>query len=366
MKHIGIDARLYFKTGVGVYIRNLLYYLDSTAPSDISFTVYVLEEDASRVSFKNKQIKITPVPYRWHTFGEQTGFFRQLYKDNLDLMHFTYFSYPILYKRPFIATVHDTILLHNKTGMATTRNPLVYELKHIIFKKVYFTQLRRALAVITPTETVKNQILELTDQTYANKIKVIYEGIDRELIESTEHNLNISSPYILYVGNFYPHKNVNNLIKAMQFISPEVKLVLVGPDGFFLNRIKSFAAEVNLADRLIYYPDATTTDMVYLYKHAAALVHPSLEEGFGLPLIEAAYFHTQVVASDIPVFHELLGNSYTTFDPTKPEDIGYAITKALQNPKKVDHASMRSKYDFKAMASQIIDIYEKETGSSRV
>jgi glycosyltransferase involved in cell wall biosynthesis len=330
------------------------------------FTVYVLEKDASRISFRNKQIKVTPVPYRWHTFGEQTGFFRQLYKDNLDLMHFTYFSYPILYKRPFIATVHDTILLHNKTGMATTRNPLVYELKHIIFKHVYFKQLRRAVAVITPTQTVKNQILELTDQTYADKIKVIYEGIDKEFIETTEHNLNIYTPYILYVGNFYPHKNISNLIKAMQFISPEIKLVLVGPDGFFLNRIKSFAEDLNLANRLMYYPDASTADMVYLYKHAAALVHPSLEEGFGLPLIEAAYFNTQVVASDISVFHELLGNLYTPFDPTKPEDIGYAITKALQDPKKVDRTSILSKYDFKVMASQIIDIYEKETGSARV
>jgi hypothetical protein len=48
MKHIGIDARLYFKTGVGVYIRNLLYQLASAAPADIMFTVYVLEKDASR------------------------------------------------------------------------------------------------------------------------------------------------------------------------------------------------------------------------------------------------------------------------------------------------------------------------------
>ncbi len=364
MKHIGIDARLYSKTGVGVYIRNLLHYIDEIAPPDLRFTVYMLPEDIKKVHFNNTKISIQPVSYLWHTFGEQMGFYQQLQKDSLDLMHFTYFSYPVMYKKPFIATIHDTILLHNKTGLASTRNPLVYELKHRIFKFVYFSQLRNAKKVITPTQTVKDQLVELAGGEYADKITVIYEGVDYTLASTIENNLSISYPYILYVGNFYPHKNVETLIRSLQFMSRELKLVLVGPGGYFLNRIKSLINELRLSDQVVFFPDATTADMVYLYKHAKALVQPSREEGFGLPLIEALYFGTPVVASDIPVFHELLGETFSSFDPTKPEDIGASITACIGSERKKNVDQIVTKYNFKTMSAQIVELYEKETGST--
>ncbi len=364
MKHIGIDARLYSKTGVGVYIRNLLHYIDEIAPRDLRFTVYMLPDDMKKAHFTNTQISVQPVSYLWHTFGEQIGFFSQLEKDDLDLMHFTYFSYPVMYKKPFVATIHDTILLHNKTGLASTRNPLVYELKHRIFKFVYFSQLRNAKKVITPTQTVKDQLVELAGGQFADKIDVIYEGIDYTLASTGESNLGITFPYMLYVGNFYPHKNVESLIRSLQFVSKDLKLVLVGPDGYFLNRIKSLINELHVSDQVIFFPDAVTADMVYLYKHAKALVQPSREEGFGLPLIEALYFGTPVIASNIPVFHELLGASFTSFDPTKPEDIGASITACLTNNNKQNIDQILAKYNFKSMSSQIIELYEKETGST--
>lgn len=364
MKHIGIDARLYSKTGVGVYIRNLLHYIDEIAPPDLRFSVYMLPDDINKVQFNNTHMSVQPSSYLWHTFGEQTGFYRQLQTDNLDLMHFTYFSYPVLYKKPFIATIHDTILLHNKTGLASTRNPLVYELKHRIFKFVYFSQLRNAKQIITPTQTVKNQLADLAGKQFADKITVIYEGIDYALAASEEHNLALTYPYILYVGNFYPHKNVESLIRSLPFVSKDLKLVLVGPDGFFLNRIKSLINELNVSERVVFFPDATTADMVYLYKHAKALVQPSREEGFGLPLIEALYFQTSVIASDIPVFHELLGESFLSFDPTKPEDIGASIMTSLSSDKKQNIEQIAAKYNFKTMSSRIIELYEKETGST--
>ena len=121
MKKIGIDARLYSQTGVGTYLKNLIYYLDKKGPKDILFYIYLMPDDYNDLSFKNKNIIKRKVNYRWHTIGEQIGFAIKLYYDKLDLMHFTYFSYPIIYLKKFVATVHDATPLLFKTGKASTK-----------------------------------------------------------------------------------------------------------------------------------------------------------------------------------------------------------------------------------------------------
>src|SRR3989338_179158 len=108
MKKIGIDARLYSQTGVGTYLKNLLYYLEKKELTEELYYVYLMPEDYDRVLFKNKKIIKRKVTYRWHSIGEQFGFAITLYFDNLDLIHFTYFSYPVFYWKKFVATIHDT------------------------------------------------------------------------------------------------------------------------------------------------------------------------------------------------------------------------------------------------------------------
>src|SRR3990167_6334567 len=141
MYNMGIDARLFNQTGVGVYLRNLLYYLEKINNRTITFYVYLLPDDFDKVSFKSKNFRKRPVNSRWHTLSEQLGFARALYQDNLDLVHFTYFSYPVLYKKKFIATIHDTTPLFFKTGKASTRNPLLYEIKFRAFQFIISQQL---------------------------------------------------------------------------------------------------------------------------------------------------------------------------------------------------------------------------------
>src|SRR3990167_4745149 len=111
MKKIGIDARLYRQTGVGTYLQNFLHYLDEQRLAKNLFYVYLMAEDFDKLTFRNKNIVKRKADFRWHTFSEQLGFLLLLYRDNLDLMHFTYFSYPILYLKKFVATAHDVTLL---------------------------------------------------------------------------------------------------------------------------------------------------------------------------------------------------------------------------------------------------------------
>ena len=136
MKHIGIDARLLFQTGVGTYLQNLLHYLPLYIPQGVTFTIYCLPSDVSFIQKEFPQGRIHITNASWHSWAEQTNFLNCINSDNLDLMHFTYFGHPILYRRKYISTVHDVTPLLFKTGKASTKNPLIYTIKHLVFSYV--------------------------------------------------------------------------------------------------------------------------------------------------------------------------------------------------------------------------------------
>ncbi|MCX6732387.1 MAG: hypothetical protein NTV98_02505 [Candidatus Roizmanbacteria bacterium] len=229
MKHIGIDARLLFQTGVGTYLQNLLHNIPHYAPKDITFTFYCLPSDASFIQKAIPNSHIHTTTALWHSWSEQTEFLDCIYKDNLDLMHFTYFGHPVLYNRKCISTVHDVTPLLFKTGKASTKNSLVYFIKHSAFSFVLKNQVMRSAAIITPTKTVKEQLIQLYGASIENKITPIYEGVSYRLLEGKSEESTIQKPYLLYVGNFYPHKNVQFLIKAFVKSNSTYVLVLAGP-----------------------------------------------------------------------------------------------------------------------------------------
>ena len=355
MKKIGIDARLYSQTGVGVYIRNLLFYLQRIEKKDINFYIYLSEDDFKRVNFINKNFIKRKADFHWHSLDEQTRFLRLLNQDNLDLMHFTYFSYPLLYQKKFISTIHDLTPLLFKTGKASTKNPLIYNFKHLVFKLVLSSQIKKAAAIITPSETVKKQIIKYYGSQYQNKIYPTYEGVNWEIIQAKENrNLNkkFNKPFFIYVGNFYPHKNIERLVEAFSQIKEDIFLVLVGPDDFFSKRLKQ-------DKRIIMYHNSSSADLVFFYKNARALIHPSLAEGFGLPLIEAVYFNLPVIASDISVFQEILTNHYLSFNPYSVDDIRKKIAFFIKKKPTFDYGQILTRYSFKEMAERTLGSYRK-------
>lgn len=360
MKKIGIDARLYFQTGVGVYLRNILHYLQLSPPKNTRFYIYILKQDASYITFNNKNFITRPVLAKWHTLQEQVGFLNDIYGDKLDLMHFTYFSYPILYKEKFIATIHDLTPLKFKTGRASTKNRFIFELKHRAFEFVLSRQVANATKIITPTETVKKQLSKIYGSKVKDKTKAIYEGVDYELME-TKPNMDLRhrfpQRFFLYVGNFYPHKNVERLVDAFKKIQKDVNLVLIGPNNYFSERLKYKIHSEKITSVFLFHK-ANTADLVYFYKNSLALINPSLSEGFGLPIIEATYFNLPIIASNLEVFHELLGNQFISIDPNSTSDIESKINYFLQNRPKVDYGNILEKYSFRKMTEEISDLYK--------
>ncbi|MBI5127607.1 glycosyltransferase family 4 protein [Candidatus Roizmanbacteria bacterium] len=366
MKKIGIDARLYFQTGIGTYLQNLLFYLDKKNPKKEVYYIYLRKQDSLKINFKSKNIVKKVADQKWHSFSEQTSFLLSLLKDDLDLMHFTYFSYPIFYWRKFVATVHDTTPLLFKTGKASTKNHFIYRLKHFFLKIVVRLQIERAVQIITPTNTVKNQLIDIYGAKIAGKTLTIYEGVSHTIFGTKENNLldKKFKDFFLYVGNFYPHKNVERLIDAFGKVSSKYTLILVGPNDYFTERISRYIRSSKFGNRIVLLKNPPTSDLVFFYKNTEAIVHPSLSEGFGLPLLEAAYFGRPIIASNIDVFRELWKDQYVAFDPSNVEDISNKLVEFIRKRSSFSFDMFIKKYSFEKMTEETIKIYHKVTQNS--
>ena len=142
---------------------------------------------------------------------------RILGKYNLDLVHFPHFNVPLLYRGKFIITIHDLILIHFPTIRGTTLNPLFYWIKFLAYKIVIGSAVKRAKKIIAVSKFTKKDILK-NYKIPKEKIKVTYEACDdfRETPVGNDEEIlreyGIMKPYLLYVGNAYPHKNLEKLI----------------------------------------------------------------------------------------------------------------------------------------------------------
>ncbi len=361
MKKLGIDARLYYQTGVGTYIRNLLYFLQKKQFAVFYPVLFVMQEDYGKLKKEISEFEIVSVSARWHSFQEQTSFLYDLTKHSIDLMHFTYFSYPFFYGRRYISTVHDLTPLLFKTGKASTKSSLVYQTKYNVYKLLLQNQIRRSEKIVTPTQTVKKQIVAQFGTQVKEKIIPIYEGMDESLL-SIKADANIIKKYnlhnyFLYVGNFYPHKNVETLIKAFSQVSDKYSLVLAGPDDYFANKMKEVTVEYKLDNRVIMIHNTNKAQLKALYSGAQALVHASLSEGFGLPLVEAAFLDVPVIASSIDVYKELFGANYVAFDPVDAKDIANKVTRFIEKKPIFDYRTVRKKFSFEKMAQEHYEVY---------
>lgn len=364
MNKIGIDARLFSQTGVGTYLQNLLFYLDKKNNSGNLYYIYLIKDDYNKINFKSKNIKKKLANFKWHSFSEQIHFLKTLLQDNLDLMHFTYFSYPFFYPKSFIATVHDLTPLFFKTGKSSTRNYFIFSLKHFFYRIGLRLLLSRAKKIITPTKTIKKQLIK-NFKIKKEKILTLYEGVSYKfLIEKERKSFKEKfKNFLLYVGNFYPHKNLERLIQAFILLRRKsLKLILVGPKDFFSEKIKKVIEKYKGEKQIFIMNNLDTSDLIYLYKKARALINPSLSEGFGLPIIEASYFNCPVIASNIAVFREILGKNYISFDPLSVNDIKNKIQFFLENRKnkvKLSSKKILEKFSFENMTQKTIDLYDQ-------
>lgn len=364
---IGIDARLIHETGVGRYIRNLVRELGRQDKIN-EYTVFLKKKEYTSFELPNPRWKKVLADVPWHTLAEQLIMPWLFLRSRLDLVHIPYFNIPIFYPGRMVATIHDLTILHFDTGRASTLPWVLYKLRRVGYRIVLAVGLRRVRTIIAVSQTTKKEIIDHF-HLQPEKIVVTYEGVDEEVSAKggpasgwkSEKRI-IEDPYFLYVGNAYPHKNLEMLLRAFQQLTIDnsqltknLTLVLVGKDDFFYRKIKKLAASMNLGERVLYFGQADDPELANLYAHAIAFVFPSLMEGFGLPALEALSFGCPVIVSDIPVFHEILGSQATYFNPQDPEDIAQKMSQNLVKPKNI----ILDRYSWLKLVSDTLRVYEK-------
>jgi len=351
---IAIDCRLWNEGGVGRYVRNLVWQLQKLDKKN-QYTLFFCKAGLFRGA-ENFKVKITTA--KWHSFSEQIKFFSELKASNYDLVHFPYFSHPVLYNQPFVITVHDLTINKFATGQATTRLVPVYYLKRLAYKLVLRHGLKRAQQIIVPSVAVKTEI-EKYDTTLKNKVVVTYEGLGIELKQKKLKPVLLPfTNFLLYVGNFYPHKNVNLLLKAL--CGRNLNLVLVGPRDAFYQRLKVQVEKLKLKQRVVFRFGIENKQLAWLYSRAQALVLPSLFEGFGLPIIEAANFGCPLLLSDIPVFREIAPPGSQFFSPRSVLALADCLDNVSSRSKlKLENDYFR-RFSFSSMAKTTLAVYQKQ------
>lgn len=179
--------------------------------------------------------------------------------------------------------------------------------------------------------------------------------------------------YFLYVGNAYPHKNLERLIRAFNIVMSQyfdISLILVGREDYFYKHLKKKIKEMNLSDKVIFLENINDEELSNLYQNALALIIPSLTEGFGLPALEAMANKCLVMCSDIPSLREVCKDCAIYFNPYNIKDIAEKTKDVLDHSDDTYHYSDRKEkgfkrskqFSWKKMAKETLAVYESVRG----
>lgn len=371
---VGIDVRLWNCSGVGRYIKNLVENIDKIDHEN-NYVLFALSKDIAEIEKKvpKLKVKIVSSDIHWHSIAEQIKFPKIINDQNLDLMHFTYFSVPVRYSKKFIVTMHDMIPYEFSTGKASALPSPIYRLKRSAYKFIVKRALIKADAVIVPTKAVKNDILKKIP-IQDSKIIVTYEGASqfkssdlaaRGFLEKLKLN---KGKYYLYVGNVYPHKNIERLLQGFsnfKIKNDDFKIVVCGKRDYFYDRLLKQKESKQINKYFVYLDNPSDAELSILYKNSFAYVSASLMEGFALPALESMSLGVPIVMSDIKVFHEICGNvPLVYFNPNDAFDIADKLllaasfsSKKIQNHIQLGEVLSR-KYSWEKMTKETISIYE--------
>jgi glycosyltransferase involved in cell wall biosynthesis len=211
-------------------------------------------------------------------------------------------------KVPFVVTIHDLIHLRH-------RNPIA----RVYARTMIGRAARKSRRVITVSNAVRDEIA--AEFGHAEKIAVTYNGVDHVILSRADgEGSPRQRPYFLFVGNDKPHKNVDRLVAAFARV-PDAGLILAG--GTF-DRFRD-------RERIVVAGFVSSEELASLYRGSIALVLPSLEEGFGLPALEAMACETAVITSNAPALVEITSDAALHVDAKSIDAIANAMTRVMRD-----------------------------------
>ena len=360
MLRIGIDCRLAGAkhAGIGRYISNFVPRAIDLIQNKAHIVLFCSsQEQAQEISSSvHAEITVVLAPIKHYSFAEQTKFLLVLNKQRLDLLHTPHFNVPFFYRGKSVVTIHD-LLWHTQRGLqVTTLNPAVYWLKYFFYTRIVAHAVTMAKRIFVPSKTIATE-LTTTFPFVKKKVLVTYEGVGDSLLQANISTRTRKKNTLLYVGSLYPHKNIDIVLQLLQR-RPEIHLEIVTARTTFVNRVKKQIAAYEVQTQVKFFLAINDHALAQHYRHATALIQPSLSEGFGLTGLEALLQGTTVIASNIPIFHEIYQDHALFFQPKDITSLETAWESvAHSNSNVVLPNSFTKQYSWDALAKATTDAY---------
>lgn len=305
--------------GAGVYTLEMIAALKGR--EDLELLVASPHYDADIVSPAGNALR--------RTAWEQTRLARLMAAADVEVYHGAHFAVPLGAGIPCVATVHD---------LTFYRIPRRYPLHRRLYYRALAETSRRAARLIAPSRAVAGDI-----HRYLNfpreRVRVIAEApktgmapASPERVAETCRRLGVERPYLVCVGTAEPGKRAVDAVRALAKLKEAgfaSQLVLVGHAGPLSKPLGREATRLGVADRVMFAGYVGDADLAALYTGAAALVFPSLYEGFGLPPLEAMACGTPVIATKAPAMDEVLGDAAIFVPLRDPAAIAQEAAKLL-------------------------------------
>jgi glycosyltransferase involved in cell wall biosynthesis len=242
----------------------------------------------------------------------------ELLAGRVDVFHATNYVLPPLRRAAGVVTIHDLAYLHHRETVSAASAR---------YRELVPRSLRRASVVVADTATIADQLV--AEYHLTAPVVVAHLGVDAAWSRATPPDdalraaIGLPSSYVLFIGTLEPRKDLRTLLTAHRLLPDAPPLVLVGPPGW--------GEQLDVSGCITpgYLDDEVLRRVV---AGAAALVLPSRDEGFGLPVIEALAAGTPVVASDLPVLREIGGTVTTYAEAGDPSSFAAALQQVLDAP----------------------------------
>ena len=323
---VALDARKLSDFGIGTYIRGLLGA--ATARGEHELVALVRPGDEALLP---EGVAALPCDAAGYSLAELFAVRRALSRTGCDVFHAPHYVVPLLPPRATVVTIHD--LIHLKRPEHGT-----------LAKRLYATtMLRRALrtarVVLTVSDAVRADLAAFAPE-HAGKVRVVPNGVEKRFlvpvpgddVARVRRTAGLDAPYVLFLGNDKPHKNLEGLFaafgRAVRTGLPH-RLVLAGCAQGRREARRQAAGAAGIADRLVDLGLLPEADVVPLLAGAAALAMPSFLEGFGLPVLEAQAVGTPVVCSDRGGLPEAGGDAALYADPDDADALSSALVGLL-------------------------------------
>jgi glycosyltransferase involved in cell wall biosynthesis len=254
-------------------------------------------------------------------------------RERAHLLHEPHYVLPVATRCRSVVTIHDCIHL-------MFPQYLPGRLAHLYARASMWHAAKKADRILTVSEASKRDILRFFDVP-PDKVTVIYNGIDErflsppdeERMELVRQRYQLDHPFVLYVGNIKPHKNLERLLDAFARVRAsgldELRLVIIGDELSKYPPLRQAVHRHRLEKYVRFFGFQPYDTLAAFYRLARVFAFPSIYEGFGLPPLEAMACGTPVVTSNVSSLPEVAGGAALLVDPHDAASIAAGLQRAV-------------------------------------